>query len=305
VTVRKLLENRRVNIALSMLVLAIWGFAFVFIRLAVREIPPSSLAFLRFTVAYIVLLFVPTKKPANLSFALNVRIFVLGFFGVALYFIFENWGLVYTTATNASILVSLIPVLTLIGAVVFFRERYNVWNVVGIVISFAGGALIIWNGKVNFHLNPIGDFFILICSLSWTIYTLLSRNILKDTSPLFVSRRMILAGCLFLLPIFLWELTHGKLDHISRMTVMSILYLGVLSSALAYVIWNQAIRVLGVVFVTNLIYLQCIFTMLAAGVTIHEKITLLLIGFTAIVIVGVTLANAPSGRIKDVPIPPD
>ncbi|HOX28876.1 MAG TPA: DMT family transporter, partial [bacterium] len=132
-------------------------------------------------------------------------------------------------------------------------------------------------------------------SATWAVYTLLSRGVVEKLSPFYVSRRMFVVACIFLLPFFVHDLAAGRISHVSPLSIAAVFYLGIFCSALSYVLWNHTLKVLGMVLVSNMIYLQCVYAMLAASVTIHEPITPMLIGFTAILLAGVFLANKGVG----------
>ena len=291
---REILNTRPAATGLILLLMLIWAFSYIIIKVTVSQgiIPPMSLAFLRFAVACAALyaIRIPGPRPGLRDRAV---IALMGIMGMALYFTFENYGLVYTTATNASILVALIPALTTAGAALFFRERFTAANMLGLVVAFAASALIVWNGKVNFHLNPLGDVLILLSVVVWTAYTLAGRDILARWPAALVARESLVVATACLLPFFVVELRQGKLAHVTPAAAAGVVYLGLFCTALAYTIWGHGVRVLGPVYASNMLYLQSALTMVCAWATIREPITLLLVGCTAALILGVSLSNRP------------
>lgn len=282
------------NVSMVVLVMVIWGFSYVIIRLTVSEniIPPFTLGFLRFMIATIVLRMVPTNKriirPGRRD---NLNILFMGFTGVFLYFAFENYGLVYTTATNASILIALAPAFTLVGAAIFFRQKITLFNVSGMIVAFVGSAFVVWNGQVNFDLNPMGDLLIVMSAISWAAYTLLGRKIVKRYDSIIIARRIILTGMVLFAPFSFYEVMSRQLHSVPPIALLGVLYLGVFCTALAFVLWNKMLASLGIVFVTNMIYFQCMITMFCAWITIREPITPMLIGASVVVVAGVYLSN--------------
>lgn len=290
---KKIIDGKAFNIFLGLFVLVIWGFAYIVIRETVKggTIPPASLNFLRFVVGYLTLIMIPVKNAEKPCPRENRQIVYMGITGMALYFYFENTGLVHTSATNASILISLAPALTVIGAAIFFRQKFTWYNVLGFPIAFAGGALIIWNGKVNFDLNPLGDLLILLSAVAWAAYTLVGKGVSERFSPILLTRRATAIGIILYLPFFIYELAAGKLSHVTIASVGGVLYLGIFCHALAITLWVRCMNTLGIVAVSNLIYLQCIVTMALASITIGEPVTPLLVALAAAVVAGVWLSN--------------
>jgi drug/metabolite transporter (DMT)-like permease len=297
--IKSLIDGKPFNIFLGLLTIAIWGYAYIVIRVTVKgnppTIPPVSLAFIRFVIGYVVLLFIPVRGEKKLAPRDSRTVICMGLLGMTLYFYFENTGLIYTTATNASILISLVPMLTVIGAAVFFKQKYSWLNILGLPIAFAGGALVIWNGTVNFHLKPLGDFLILISAVSWVGYTLVGKNITARYSAILLTRRVTLVGIVTLFPVFIFELATGQLKHITWISLAGAAYLGVFCHAAAMSLWIRCWDKLGIVFVSNLIYLQCVATMLFAWLTIKEPITWFLIVCAGTVVLGVYLSNLRLG----------
>ena len=283
---------------LLVLLMIIWAFSYVIIRITVSEgiIPPMSLAFLRFAVATAALYLLPVRGAAP-GRGHRGTVALMGVFGMALYFTFENNGLVYTSATNASILVAMIPAMTALGAALFFGEKFSAANVAGLAVAFASSVLIIWNGSVNFHLKPIGDLYILLSVISWTVYTLIGRRIMEQFAAALVARQALLTATACLAPFFIYELLTGRLGGMTWPAALGVIYLGLFCTALAYTIWGHCVRILGPVSASNMLYLQSAITILCAWATIHEPVTWFLVGCTAVLIAGVVLSNSP-GKIR-------
>ena len=125
-SLRAFIDGKPFNMFLGLLAIVIWGYAYIVIRVTVRDnpptIPPISLAFIRFVIGYAILLLIPDREKKKLGRKENLTIVWMALTGLTFYFYFEHTGLVYTSATNASILISLVPVLTAIGAAVFFKH---------------------------------------------------------------------------------------------------------------------------------------------------------------------------------------
>ncbi len=294
---------------LAMLVIIIWALAYVVIRATVRDmtIPPFTFAFLRFTLAAVILEFIPAGKTDPKPRGKDaVAIFAMGFFAVFLYFAFENYGLVYTSATNAAILVSLIPVFTMMGVAVIYKQKASVINWLGVIPAVAGTALVVFNGRINLHLEPAGDMLIALSSASWAVYTLIGRGIVDRYHPVTITRYNIRNGALMFLPFAIYEYSMGQCGNITLQSLGGVVYLGVFCTVFAFIIWNSLLSRLGVVFLSNLLYCQCIFTAAAAWFFLGERVTLMLAIGTAILLSGIYLTNygVRSGNSGN-PAPPD
>ncbi len=116
-------------LALLFIILAVlfWGYSFISTKIVLTQIPPVSIAFFRQIIATLVLIPMALYTRCMPKMALHDLILATcgGFFGIVMYFVFENSGLQYTTASNASMIVSALPVFTLICEAILFRLIIN------------------------------------------------------------------------------------------------------------------------------------------------------------------------------------
>jgi len=247
--------GRAVAYLLAVAVMIIWGVSFTATRAAVREIPPLSLAFLRFALASVILGLLVRQRHGDVRTARQDRwaCFLLGFSGVTVAFVFENWGLRYTTASHAALIVSITPLATAAAESMIRRRLPSARSLAGLVAALAGVALVVGVGKSGTG-STVGDLLILATVGSWVAYTFLVRRLAGRYPVLVVTQRGILWGTLCLAPLAGVELAVTGLGPPSAGTVLAVAYLGVFCSALAYLWWNHAIRVLGVTVTNSFIY---------------------------------------------------
>ena len=147
----------------AFLIVAVWGSTFVFTKmLLLNGLSPAQIFTLRFIVAYILLLAVSlTRHHQWLSRSLKDELLMvaLGITGGSLYFLAENAAMLYTTATNTSLIVCSCPLFTMFLFVLFYRhsERITRFQAVGSLIACLGMAVVVLNGHFVLHLSPLGD----------------------------------------------------------------------------------------------------------------------------------------------------
>ncbi len=122
-----------------------WGYSFISTKTVLTQIPPISIAFFRQIIATIVLnpLALYTRCMPKMALRDLMLAVGAGFFGIVMYFVFENSGLQYTTASNASMIVSALPVFTLISEAILFRLNVNWKMIVCLAISIIGVSLVV------------------------------------------------------------------------------------------------------------------------------------------------------------------
>ena len=160
------------------------------------------------------------------------------------------------------------------------------------LMSLAGVALVILNGNFVLKLNPIGDLLTFGAVVTWVIYSIIIAKVQERYSSWMITRKIFFYGVVTLLPYFLVEPWDVTWEMVSRPMVWgNIAYLGVLASLGCYVAWNIVIKRLGAVDATNYLYINPIVAMITANLLLGERITPLAIAGTALILVGVYLAE--------------
>lgn len=199
-----------------------------------------------------------------------------GLCGVTLYFLFQNLALSYTLAANVSVLVSVAPLLTALVSFYVLHERLKANFLLGFSLAIAGIILIAFNGSLVLKLNPLGDLLSILAALSWAFYSVLIKQISARQESIFaVTRKVFTYGLLFtlpLLPIFGFEAGLGRLLVLPNL--LNLLFLGGVASALCFVTWNLAVRILGPVRTSVYIYLIPLITIVSSALVLQEKVTL-------------------------------
>ena len=279
---------------IALLVVLIWGTTFVSSKVLLNSgLLPADIFFVRFVIAYGCMLGISHKRLFANSLVDELTLLGLGMMGGSLYFLTENMALLYSTTSNVSILVSTTPLVTAMLLAIFYKsERLNTRQIIGSIVAFIGVVLVVLNGQLVLHLNPLGDTLALGASLTWGLYSLFMRRIMNKYSADFITRKVFFYGVMTILPYFAFVkpldislLTSGN------MTIWgNLLFLGFVASTGGYLLWNWVMRELGAVKSTNYIYLQSLITMIAGAIVLGERITPMAVAGAVILIAGMVLA---------------
>jgi drug/metabolite transporter (DMT)-like permease len=293
---------KRKNIAKLTSIMLIWAASWIFIKFSLKEIPPFSLAFLRFLIAspVIILIALTTKKrkrEEEMKISLKeIPIYsVLALTGVTLLYIVEFFGLEYTTAINASILINLSVIFIALFAFFFFKEKLKKKESLGIIIAFIGTFFIISHGSFLKFMNEktfLGDMLFIFSAILWTIYSILGKKFLEKKDPLIVTTYTFILGTIFLFPFALYDNFLSYIPEISFFGWLSIFFLAIFCSVIAYVVWFQAMKEEKAYKVAVFIYLIPLFTAILANVFLKEEITPFIVLGGALVIYGVYLTES-------------
>jgi drug/metabolite transporter (DMT)-like permease len=257
------------------LVTIFWGASFVATKFVVDVFEPFPAALYRFLIALFVLLpFTNKKKIAN------INAFWSGFWGITMYFVFENTALRYTSPTNAAVIVSSVPLLYVLFTHVFHKVKTNKYHYLGSVLAFLGVALVILNGRMM-KLNPLGDILAFGAAISWVFYTHYVVRI-KDVVGIDQTFSITFWGVVTLVPFSLSQNMQAKFEIKS---VSSLIYLGIVCSALGYLLWNKSIEVIGDRKTTNFIYFIPLVTVISEFVLMKSKPTIYnILGVTMLIL---------------------
>ena len=163
---------------------------------------------------------------------------------------------------------------------------------VGFVVAMTGIFLISFNGS-RLELNPTGDLLALLAAVVWACYSVLTKKISGYGYPtVLTTRRVFCYGILFMIPaLFLFDvrLELGRLSD--PVLLFNMIYLGLGASALCFVTWNFAVKVLGAVKTSVYIYMVPVITVVTSVLILHERITVLSGVGTALTLAGLFLSE--------------
>ena len=172
------------------------------------------------------------------------------------------------------------------GSFYFFLQN------TALTIAIAGVVLVVLNGQLTFHLNPLGDLIALAAALMWAVYSILIKKYTEQYDNFLVTRRVMLWAFITAVPLML--LTDGMPDLHPLFTqtnvLLSWLFLGVFGNAVCFAIWNIAFQRLGVVITNNYLYASPFVTLVVGYLLLDEQITVMSVIGAVLITVGVIVA---------------
>ena len=243
-------QRRALPYLLLLIAAASFGGNWVAARIVDSQVPPFALSFWRWAIASAILLpFAAAQLRADAPLIRrNLPLLALfGAIGAGGFTLLGYWGVSYTTAVNATLLNSSLPLFVvplswlLLGLTVSGRQ------LVGLALSLAGVATIVSGGNLEtfarLALNP-GDFLILGGAFLWAIYTVMLKW-RPPVHPLSFLVTTLAAAAAVSLPFYLWEMSTGKTMSVTPTAVVVVGYLAIFPSIIAYVCWNHAVAIVG------------------------------------------------------------
>ncbi|GAA1731195.1 DMT family transporter [Streptomyces yatensis] len=230
----------------------LWASAFPAIRVGIDGLGVAGLSFLRLGVAALALLLVAPFTKVRLPRRRDLPMIALcGATGMTAYQVLLNWGEVHVAAGTASLLISVAPVFSVLLGTVFLGERMTRQIVVGSVIALAGAAIVsLAEGTSGFTVSAL---VVLAAAVVQGVYHFSSKPLLRRYTGLEVATYAMVTGTVFALPLI--PASWDAAAHAPAGALASALYLGLLPSALGFVIWAYAVARLPLAASTAALYL--------------------------------------------------
>lgn len=279
----------------------IWGITYVSTKSLLEYFTPIEILFIRFVIGYAALWLICPRimhvnnKKHHWYFA------AAGLCGVTLYYLFENIALTYTLASNVGIILSVAPFFTAIFGYLFLKdERPGVIFFVGFAIAMVGIFLIGYNTEANLKLNPLGDILAIIASIIWAAYSTLSKKIGSFGYDTVQATKIIFTyGLVFMLPAVCMMDFHPEVSaFLNAGNMVNILFLGLGASALCFVTWNFALKVLGSIKTSVYIYLVPVVTTVSSAIILGEQITGMIVCGIVLTLAGLFMSEKKKSKVQ-------
>ncbi|MFZ4720563.1 MAG: DMT family transporter [Ilumatobacteraceae bacterium] len=283
--------TRRQAYLLLTAAICIGSCSFTFVRVALRELSPLTLATGRVVASATMFIVIVLRSPWRrrpVPKADRWKVFACGFGGSAVFHIFFNWGQQYVSVAIAAVIMATYPVMTALGEVVFLRHRLRSLQVMGLVLAVAGCAAIAAGGGLRGGSKPvIGAILVALATLVWAVVTIITRGFGDRYDSWWLNTPGTVFGALFMLAIDIPGL-HEFAD-LSAKGWLVVIWLGTASSAFIYYSMARAMTSVTATTATSLSTIVTPGSVLVAWVFLGDAPSLIEVIGGAIVIVGVML----------------
>ncbi|MDP3638964.1 MAG: DMT family transporter [Azonexus sp.] len=253
-----------------------WSGNMVIGRGVRADLPPMALAFWRWAIAFALVLplALPHLKTEWPLLKASWRpVLLLGLLGVGGYNTFAYLALQHTTATNAVLLNSFIPVVTIAISWAFLGKHLRRLEGLGVVISLCGAITIVARGDFNvlIHLNfNLGDAWMLLAVAVWAIYTVGLAWRPSGVHPMLMLAALTAVGLAALLPAYIFEMAQGRQININFGSLAALAYVGIFPSFLGYIFYNRGVAEVGASKASLFIHLMPVFGTLLSAIFLGE-----------------------------------
>jgi drug/metabolite transporter (DMT)-like permease len=288
----------------ALLAIIFWGFSFIATKVALKEMNPFTLLTLRFGIGGFLLLLVQLQKDRRFLKAFSstdwLLIIFLAIVGISGHTLLQAFGLIYTTAINTGWIVAIMPIFITVAARFYSGEAITGRKIGGILLGFIGVFLVISKGVFSISVfrfaSTFGDFLILISALTWTVFTVGGRGFLSRFSPLAAITPIMIVGGLVIFPSTWLKWEWNILFNLSLQGWISILFLGIFCSGMAYLFWYSALEKKESSTVGMYLYLEPLVTLIGAYYVLGEEMQWVTLTGGGMILLGVYLATRATLR---------
>ena len=300
--------NRNMVLLKMSLAALFWGGTYITGRIVAGEMSAPAAALWRFVIALGALFTLSLMKHEGLprlSAQQWVAVVCLGLCGVAAYNLFFMFGLQSVPASRASLIIALCPAATMFGAVLVLGDRLTWSKLLGTVLALVGVAIELSGGNPLLLLSEgvgRGEAALFVCVILWAVYTLLSKRTLAGLSPLIATTYAALTGTVLLAVV---ALARGELafPHASAAAWLSLAYMGVCGTALAYVWYLEGVGALGPARAAIFVNLVPVAAIALGVLLLGERFTASMAVGACLVVVGIWLINRQAALPGHLPAP--
>ncbi len=276
--------------------ITIWSSTYISTKLLIADYSAIQISFVRFSIGLLILSILSPPRFKKTVWKDEILFSLIGFLGIFLYFSLENLATKYTYASNVSVIVTSIPLLTsLIGPLFYKDETFKLKYLFAFALTIIGFLLILSQSGAKTGVSVTGDILALSAAFVFSIYTLLLRKVNVKYSSILVTRKSVFYGWI---AITFTAIILNQIPDISGIikpdNLFHFLFLGLLASGICFITWSHAVRSLGPVRTSQFIYLVPFITITLSIIILKEKFTWIhLIGMLCILTAVVSSQLSP------------
>lgn len=274
--------------------IVVWGTTFVSTKVLIGYgLSPVEIFLYRFLLAYVGIWFFCSRMLFAKSIKDELLFVVMGMGGGSLYFIFENTALGITLASNVSLIICTAPIFTaFLSYFIYRKEKLKLHLFIGSFVAIFGVALVVFNGSFILQINPLGDILTILAALCWAFYSIILKRMGNRYPISFITRKVFFYGIITMLPFLaLDSATFNPALLANPLLLSNLLFLGLVASLFCFILWNTAVRELGMMQTSNYIYFVPLVTLLTSAIVIDEQITAVALVGSVFILFGVYVAE--------------
>jgi drug/metabolite transporter (DMT)-like permease len=290
-------KSRLISYLEATFAVVVWGASFIATKIAVGQISPVSVVWLRFAMGIpLIGLAVFMRKQFAWPKPREWGYFaLLGFIGITFHQWLQSNGLLTAQATTTAWIVSTAPVFIALLAWLVLKEKITALQGAGVGVALVGVIVVVSKGNLsNFfagQFGVIGDFLIFISAINWAVFSILSRRGLKEHPSTRMTFWVMTIGWLFTSVAFFSQNGLAEIPQLDSRGWIAMIFLGIFTTGLAYIAWFDALASLPAAQTGAFLYIEPLTSLVVAAIILGEPVTWASLLGGAVILFGVWLVN--------------
>jgi drug/metabolite transporter (DMT)-like permease len=281
----------------ALFAVVVWGASFIATKIAVGQISPISVVWIRFAMGIpIIFLAVAVRKQFAFPKGNEWLYFtLLGFLGISFHQWLQSNGLITAQATTTAWIVATTPMFIAILGWLALKEKLTAIQTSGIALATLGVLVVVskgdFAGLAVGQFGTPGDFLILISSVNWAVFSIISRHGLKNHPSTRMTFWVMTIGWLITSVAFFAQGKTVEIAMLNSRGWWAMIFLGVFTTGLAYIAWFDALSQLPAAQTGAFLFLEPPSSMVVAAIVLYEQVTWASILGGVVILLGVWLVN--------------
>lgn len=257
---------------------SIWGGMYVVSKYVLDFIPPLTLVWLRFIIAFVVLYMILkiTEKKQKKKVTIRKKDWLLfawiGFIGYFISITCQFIGTKLSDAHTGSLVTSATPAFMVIFAAIILKEKLTARRLLSTIIATIGVIIVIgWDIEIGSYF--IGTIILVGAAITWALLSIYVKIASARFSSLVITTYAIFFSLFFITPFMLWEFQSSPIEHMNLYVVLGVLYLGIVSTAGAFFLWNKGFELMDASIGSLFFFFQPIVGSLLGWLLLNETLT--------------------------------
>lgn len=293
------MSNKKYAYIYLIITLCAWGSLYVVSKFILTKVPTFTVLFFRYLISVIILFAILNKrKVSKIEKKDFPYIFLIGFIGYFISIAAQFIGTKLSNASTASLINSTNPIFIILFAVLILKEKLTLKKIICVILALFGTFIIIHTGNTNGGF--LGILFSICSVISWSFMSVIVKKITQKYDSIQVTSYALFVALIFSAPCSIYEFfTVSNIDLLDLNVVLSLLYIGLICTALSHVLWNKSLSMLEASSCSLFYPIQPMISALLGFLFLNENIDLNFIFGSILIIAGILFSIEKEKTIAD------
>lgn len=275
---------------------SLWGGMYVVSKYVLDFIPPLTLVWLRYVVAFVVLyailktIQVKSKTRETIQMKDWLLLGWIGFIGYFVSIAFQFIGTKLSDAHTGSLITSATPAFIVIFATLILKEKLTGRKVISVLLASIGVIIVIgWDTKAGDYF--LGSMILVGAAITWALLSVYVKIASARFSSLTITTYAVMFALVFTTPVMIWELQSNAAYYVSALVIMGVIYLGVVSTAGAFFLWNKGLEMMDAGIGSLFFFFQPLVGSFLGWLILNEKLGINFFVGAILIIAGVVIVT--------------